>query len=252
MSLRLPIISRERFEQSDGVNDSWTFRVEGIGKDNSTHPYVIVNEWISANIAWFLHLPIPAFSLFQDGGRATLMFGSIKFSGDTTPPISDARGLWQALPRLCTGITLFDILVANSDRHRGNLKVDDRRKPTKIFLFDHDRTLLHIIEDKGGERLETLANRLGVGGGSATGGNRHFLIDEIDSDEHFAYWLDRIREMPETFIGDVCDSARRLGARKSEVDAVREFLLLRRFELPKIIKANRQEFTGITNWTFLI
>ena len=47
----------------------------------------------------------------------------------------------QRLPDVCTGIVLFDVLIANCDRHDDNLVVDNDIAPREIYVYDHDIAL---------------------------------------------------------------------------------------------------------------
>ncbi|MBN2476463.1 MAG: hypothetical protein JXB62_17750 [Pirellulales bacterium] len=123
------------------MNDVWAIKTKAIGKDNSDNPYLIANEWIAGSVAQFLGLPVPPFALMRKRDRRTVMFASISFEGETTPRDVEPSVLWAKHPRLCTGILLFDILIANCDRHAGNIKVDNRIAPKKVHVFDHEHAL---------------------------------------------------------------------------------------------------------------
>jgi hypothetical protein len=148
-------------------------------------------------------------------------------------------------PRLCTGILLFDILIGNCDRHRGNIKVDNPNKPKRIHVFDHDHALFHVEPDKGCERLEAIKDRLGITGGSVSSQHRHIFLDEANSVPHMEEWCFRIRDIPPWFIEDVCQQVRGVGVRKKEIMKASEFLTERRDTLGPLILANKHEFPRI-------
>lgn len=253
MEYRLPYITRERYSESEGLNKSWRFSLEpGIGKDNTTYPYVMVNEWVAANVAQFLQLPLAPFGLFKRKDRTTLMFGSVNFEGDSKPKRSRPDECWREHADLCTGIVLFDALIANNDRYDGNLKVDNSYKPKVVYLFDHDQALLGKTKGEGIHRLRSLDDRLGISGGDASGGAPHCFLDVIDSGEHFPKWLDLIYDIPRSFVQNVCDKASGLGASKPELDEIVRFLSARAKGLARIIDNHKSAFKYVHEWPGLL
>lgn len=234
---------------SDGVNDAWVLTSESIAKENGeSSPYLIPNELVCGHIANFLRLPVPPFALMRNGYSRKGMFASLRFNrsnGDAFPDDVNWETLVGCRRRLCTGILLFDVLVANEDRHRGNIQVDRPHDPRVVRIFDHDRALFGCFANSGEARLRNLRDRLGISGGSLTGGNRHCLLDRMDSNEHFREWFDRIESIPDWFIDDVCGEVISLGARRSEADAAADFLKYRKRNLPGIVHNHRAEFTAI-------
>lgn len=217
----------------------------------SGSPYCLPNELISAEIGRFLRLPIPPCGI-TTGEGGLVLFSSLDFNFDKLQLPQIVPDLcWAALPVLCTGIVLFDILIANSDRHDENLVVDNMANPTAIRVFDHDQALFggNSIAVAGIERLKLLTNRLGITAGTVSRGNPHCLLSEVDTDEHFEGWIHRIDAIPDWLISDVCSEARGLGLSKEESTEAKIFLVSRRNTFREIIKLNHKSFTGIANWT---
>jgi hypothetical protein len=174
------------------------------------------------------------------------MFACLEFtSGDSEPDDVEPEACVCAQPNVCTGILLFDILIANSDRHRGNIRVDFPASPQRIEIIDHDRALFGHWENEGISRLKNLQNRLGITGGSATGENRHFFLDEIKNFDHFSEWYERIGSLPVWFLRDVCDEVIQLPISRPEIEAATEFLVHRKQSLSKIVWDHQHEFTRI-------
>lgn len=212
-------------------------------------PFCVPNELVCAEIGAFLRLPIPAFAVTY-AADSRYFFSSLDFNfdKDDLPPIEADRA-WAKLPDLCTGITLFDILIANSDRHDENLVVDQVMDPKAMRVFDHDQALFGGgLPLKGLERLNQLTSRLGISNGGVTGGNRHCLIDHIATTEHFGKWLTRIDSLPDWFVDDVFARAGDYGLSADERTAGRNFIKTRRNSLRDIIQAHSGEFTAVTEW----
>jgi hypothetical protein len=115
--------SRERYI-GEGINEKWWVRHRSVGKENSddVSPYLLANEWICGCLAQALRLPVPPFALMRLTPGLKGMFVSYKFGSRIVKP-KDIRPsiCFEKQARLCTGILLFDILVANSDRWESNL-----------------------------------------------------------------------------------------------------------------------------------
>src|SRR4051794_25675553 len=118
-----PYRTKRKYSESEGINSENTFDItcQAFGKSPSdVSPYLIANEWIAASIAQFLQLRIPPFSIMGRKSAATRMFASYSFDGsrknDRKMKSCKPDALYRAFPDECTGIVLFDILVANFDR----------------------------------------------------------------------------------------------------------------------------------------
>ncbi len=180
------------------------------------------------------------------------MFASLKFTSDRTPPPdSDPVECVKAHPDLCTGILLFDILIGNCDRHEGNIAAEPPVSPKTIQVFDHDRALFGFYPKEGVKRLIELLDRLAVGAGSATQGNRHILLDALNTSDFIWDWVQRISQIPTWYIKEACSYVVGAGATKREANMAAEFLIHRRNRFPDIIADNKNEFKGISNWGLL-
>jgi hypothetical protein len=239
-----------------GVNDAWIVTSESIARGNSdVSPYLIPNEWICGNLAWFLRLPIPPFALVRKSSTQKGMFASLKFgTSDSTPDDARPERCVQSLPDLCTGILLFDVLVANGDRHVGNIKVDDPFQPSLMHVFDHDRALLGCVAKGGRRRLGHMLTRMGILGGSGSfgGEQRHCFIDELNTAAHFGKWLERIRQIPDWFVGEICRQVRGLGVTQLEAEAAMSFLRHRKTQIRSLVTSNKAAFSGVRNWGLFI
>ncbi len=232
---------------TDGVNDAAVVSTRHLAHWNSpTSPYLLANEWICGNIANFLRLQIPPFSLFREGRqpRSRKLFGSL-WIDDIAPPDTIAEKCVRQHPRDCAGIVVFDILVANSDRHKDNLRVDDPLEPSEVFVYDHDRAFFGYVKGEAASRLDRLTNRLGITGGSQSTGNAHCLIEHLSSSDDIRYWAERVETIPLWFIEEVCnDECVPIRLR----DAGISFLRHRKDNIRKVISSNRDQFPGVKDW----
>lgn len=235
-----------------GVAGSTHLTVDAVGKENTPNaPYCIANEMICAELGRFLRLPVPPGGIVTSPHHPA-MYASLNFNltGVALPPVNPAQCV-QLLPRLATGLLLFDILIANSDRHAGNLSVDALANPPQMNVFDHSHALLGNSAGQGALRMAALAGHLAVTGGPWTGGNRHCLLDAVSDDAHFAFWIARIAALPDFVIEEVCADAIPFGMSAAESQAVQTFLKTRRDSFTDLIDQHQAEFHAINLWSIL-
>jgi hypothetical protein len=234
-----------------GITDGRLGSVPAIVKTNGDNaPYCVANEVACGEIGRFLGLPVPLGGVcYSPTSNPKLFYASLDFNlpGRILPPTNVTTCVKQ-LPRLSSGVLLFDILIGNCDRHGRNISVDFSTKPPNMNIFDHGHALFGKDRCQGVERLERLRERLAISGGSRTQGNRHCFLDQIETDEHFGYWLDRIRRIPDFLMDDIIEELPTLGCTDKESAAAREFLRYRRISLEHIIEENKQEFSRIMTW----
>jgi len=241
-----------------GVAGSRYVYLSAVAKENSAAaaPYCIPNELICGELGRFLRLPVPPVGIVSQASRGPL-FASLDFSlaGNSLPPVNVVNCV-QILPSLSAGLLLFDIWVANCDRHAENFSVDALSTQPKKKIFDHSHALIGYAAGQGEARLATLRDRLGISWTTNnpvdSGQHRHCLLDAVNVDNHFTFWLDRIRATPDFYIEEVCQDAAPYGLTAQEVAAVIAFLKVRRDTLRGIVNNHRPEFSAIQAWSLPI
>jgi hypothetical protein len=185
-------------------------------------------------------------------GTTDGMFVSFKYgSSGVTPDDVNPAECAKHLPQLAAGIVLFDALIANSDRHTSNLKVDSPLQPTEIEVFDHDHALFGAIGGHAQKRMNDVWDRLGTSGGPETGGNVNCLLVELDTCKHFPEWINRIAMIPEWYIRALCDEVVGMSVTRDEADLAFMFLRHRRESLASIVNCHRKSFPKIRDWGLL-
>ncbi len=245
------VASREKVLFPRGVNDAWWIEHSSYGKESvfseeSPSPYLAANEWICGHLADFLRLGVPPFALFREG-NGPRFFASLQFTRDKTPP-PDTKPVkcWEKCAKQCTGILLFDVLIANDDRRSDQMAVDNPDDPSEITVFDHDQGLFGGMCYDAKKRVDRLreTDEIGIG--------RHCFADVIDSDQHFSDWYKRIASIPDWFIREICEDVRgHDGVRKTEVTAAIRFLIHRTQSLRDIVNAHRSYFPQVKWGTLL-
>ncbi|MBA7678366.1 hypothetical protein ES703_86640 [subsurface metagenome] len=109
-------------------------------------PYTLISEYISADIASLLGLPIPARQIIPFRGKKMLGF---EWRGDAKsfePGMEIKLTNANAIP----GMLAFDVLLGNRDRHRGNV-LFQRPSPNldryTFYLIDHSHALIGDMPD---------------------------------------------------------------------------------------------------------
>jgi hypothetical protein len=241
--------------KSSGVNPARLLTHHSIAKWNSPEsPYLLPNEWICARIAYFLGLPIPPFALSRKGPRGRRYFASLRFgnSAEAGPHDTQPDILYQKHSRICSGIILFDILIANPDRGFWNIDVDSPYEPKRLWIIDHERALCGIRPGYAEGRLTELWDRLGTSGGNITSQTRNCLLNHITSLEHFGEWRQRIQAIPEWFLRDTCGRVVNLGINKRTAKLIIRFLKHRQENLSSIVLDHKADFPQIKEWHLFI
>jgi hypothetical protein len=252
-ALQYRLISFDR-QMGVGVAGSMQATISAVAKCNSPAvPYCVPNELICAAIGRFIGLPIPPCGLIHAPTAAvTTWFASLDFNlaGDSLPPVDPVR-CFNELPRLSAGLLLFDVLIGNCDRHRGNFAVDFSVQPPRMSVFDHGHALFGYEAGKAADRLRDLRCRLSITGGAYTKGHRHCLLDIIKTDDDFGDWISRIRSIPDFLVADLCQDAVGIGATEAESQLASDFLKYRRDNMRDIISNHQSEFRAIQQWRLL-
>ncbi len=229
-----------------------SFGIEGYKKDNGKgqgtvmaihkwcheiSPYSVANEYICGCLGVAIGLPIPPFALTKfQGQKPPIAFSSLNFNpgGNRLPPV-ECDILCEKQYRLCVGVIVFDVWIANEDRHNANLAVDKLMDPKELHVFDHDQALFGGCNCRGIERFDKLKDRLGITGSSITGGNEHCLLNYLIDDQFFDEWIQRVKSVGDWTITEACKRLQGRGLTKKEVFGAVEFLLHRQKNLGELI-----------------
>lgn len=127
-------------EVGDGDSAPTYCTLSGVAKvGGSDRPYLVVNEYVCAELGRVVGLPTVPGVVVSDNTRQG--FVSLRFGpkGEQPPPAIPSDFV-QDEPALAAGLVVFDCWIANSDRHVGNFAYARSIKAT--HFFDHDMALL--------------------------------------------------------------------------------------------------------------
>jgi len=108
---------------------------------SSNYPYTLVSEWLCADIASLINLPIPSRQVIVYNGQKWLGF-EWRDNGN-----SFEMGMESKLmnPEVVAGMLAFDVLVCNRDRHRGNILLQHPSPDMggyTLHIIDHSHALI--------------------------------------------------------------------------------------------------------------
>lgn len=238
----------------DPVTDSATgvmeVEIKGYAKRSSLEwPFNVANEFLGSQLANRIGgLPVPVGVVVpsESGGLA---WASIAFSSDKPPKVDPAQAI-KDIPHEASGVTVFDILVANQDRHSGNLRYAASRK--QLYAFDHSHALLGVDPDAEAH-MAAIKDDFVI---HKQQPNKHCLLDALESPQDLMWWVDEIKTaVTRRFLERLCKEAHRLdlGVDKSTSEALFAFLSHRRDNLRKLVLDNSKEFSAISesDWPML-
>ena len=241
-------ISAQR-QMGIGVAGSYLINISAVGKTNSKAvPYCVPNELICGTLGRIVGLPVPPCGIVEQkpsrGQAGKVWFATLDFNitGDSLPPVDVDAALHQ-LPVECAGILIFDIWVGNTDRHKKNFSVDLLANPPAMNVFDHSHALFGHRQGNAINRITQEMDRIGIAG--------HCLLHAIQTDSHFGKWIDRIQQVPDYMVDDICDHAAGTGIQQREVDEAKGFLKYRRDCIKNIIEQHKEEFRKISDWSLI-
>lgn len=239
----------------EGVTGTQHLTMFGYGKPVAAAPYLAANEYVAHQIGTRLGLPLPPGGFVSDG--TTMFFATMSFraKGASTPPVIPAH-IAAAEPDLAAGIVVLDLLVANSDRHQGNLSYSSHT--ARLEVFDHSHAVFgHVAKPTpGSSALAVVVNDFVIDGCSAgRPGNRQCLLDVVDDPTALKGWCDEASAvLTDRFIARVASelvSANLIDPTDSGV--LTGALMARRNCLRTLLKDNATQFKSIaaSSWGML-
>ncbi|HEY0016241.1 MAG TPA: HipA family kinase [Longimicrobium sp.] len=223
-----------------------TFRTEaGIyAKMDTPPPFAVANEYIAAELAQHIRLPMPPHfcAYIKRTTRPVFCSLSATLAGAKLPPIDPIIAMAEA-PDLCAGVLLFDIWIANDDRHRRNISYQRERPPHKLTIFDHSHSLFYYTDYR-----RRHAGKLGIIGQF---GARHCLLDVLPNPDYFDKWVARIKNVNNDYVKEILSNADSLGLPKHVQRDGYDYLLHRRDNIDALVRENKKLFRGVTDWGLL-
>lgn len=205
--------------------------VAGVAKPNSANlPLVVANEMVCQMLARAILLPTPPGFIIDLNSEPYYVSLNFNLAGQALPP-ADAPLIATSDPELAAGIVLFDVWIANGDRHTQNIHYD--QTSNRVEIFDHS----HASFSNDAADLAIRATQLAIGG--------HCLASELRSVAGMAFWNGRINEIPEFYIRAAVEAVAEIGLPADRVAPSSDFLLERRTRLLDLMRSNRAAFPRV-------
>jgi len=213
-----------------GVNRATTAALHAYAKRNNPQsPYLVANEHVAGRIAEFLCLPVPPHCVADRDEVTYFLSLSFNLTGEELPPAFPDE-IVAHFPKEAAGIVIFDIYIANFDRHSRNLAAVTHSSPPRLSMFDHDRSLLGMVAGNGEKHLAQAAGSIVIDG-SPGFGNRHCLLDVIPDGGLLDVWVERVRGIPDWYLENAAEEAQQYGQITAREAAALGAFLKRRREL---------------------
>jgi hypothetical protein len=198
-------------------------------KATAAEPHIVGNELVCNIIARMLLLPCPPGALLQRNGDVYFCSLDFNTAGQALPPITPSTVVGN-LPELSWGITLFDALVMNGDRHPQNISYNTVTK--EVTIFDHSHAFM-----RGGDVDAILTANNGKLAFGA-----HCLAAELNTWNGFAAWIAKIKVLPDYCLEGAVDAGCKVGIPQGKKVAIYDFLRARRDSLDAIVTNNKVVF----------
>ncbi len=199
-------------------------------KATTAAPHFVGNELACNIIARMLLLPCPPGALLQKNGDVYFCSLDFNTAGQALPPINPPTVVGD-FPELSWGITLFDVLMMNDDRHNRNISYDTTTK--EVTIFDHSHAFMKPAGDIDAT-LNANNGKLAIGG--------HCLAAELNTWNGFAAWIAKIKLLPDYCLEGAVDAACKVGIPQGKKAAIYDFLRVRRDTLDAIVTNNKVAF----------
>jgi hypothetical protein len=196
-------------------------------KATAGEPHIVGNELVCNMLARALLLPCPPGALLEKNGDVYFCSLDFNTAGQALPPISPAAVV-GAFPELCWGVTLFDVLVMNGDRHAQN--ISHNTQSNEVTIFDHSHA---FMRPNGDVDMTLSANQ----GQIAIGG--HCLAAELNTWNGFTFWTERVKSVPDYFLEGAVDAGCKVGIPHGKKTVIYDFLRERRDAIDTIVTNNK-------------
>jgi len=206
---------------------------------SSRHPYTLVSEWLCADIASLLNLPIPSRQVMVHDGQKWLGF-EWRDNGN-----SFEVGMETKLmnPEAVVGMLAFDVLVCNRDRHHGNVLLQHPSPDMGgyiLHVIDHSHALIGNLPNFEALLEFVAANPDPDAFLRVAPVEIRSLVQSLDE---FAPWIQRINDLTETQIeSSVSHIPREWRPMPDDSVKLVDFLLERKAKVPGLIKAGIGNF----------
>jgi HipA-like protein len=223
-----------------GATGTYYVELAGYAKRNSPEqPYLVANEYVASRIGQLLGLPVPPGAIIEgqqagERGWVTLAFADSK---DRLPPINPSEVV-RDLPSLAAGVFVFDLLIANTDRHTGNLSYLPSKR--RLDVFDHSHALFGNQLSQIPAHLNGLLDDFAVYGHCLLGllSRPNDIIGRVE---------DAQKRVGEVFLREICREvgAAGVGVDPGEATRLYGFLMHRRDNLRALVDDHRHHFKSI-------
>ena len=224
-----------------GVTGAYHVGMAGIAKCSDTMmPYTVANELVCGYIAKAVLLPVPPGFIMENSGVPYYVSMNFNLAGQDLPPANAAK-ITSNFPSLSWGVILFDMLIANYDRHDENIHYDS--SSGKVQIFDHSHAFM-VGSDSQSAKSDLVKRRNSAGIGT------HCLAQSISSLDGLLEWSVKFKLIPEFYIREVVASTKTVGVSDDLAEFIANFLIERKAKLLGLVTENASEFPMLSPGLF--
>ena len=202
-------------------------------KATAAEPNIVGNELACNIIARMLLLPCPPGALLEKNGDVYFCSLDFNAAGQALPPINPSTVVAD-FPELSWGITLFDVLIMNGDRHGNNMSYNTTTR--EVTIFDHSHAFMKPTSDVDAI-LSANRGNLAIGG--------HCLAAELNTWNGLSDWIQKIKLLPDYCLEGAVDAACKVGIAPGKKTAIYDFLRKRRDTIDVIVTNNKAAFPKV-------
>lgn len=161
---------------------------------------MVVNEYVAWRLANAVGLPVPPGALLGNHSSGDVGWVTLSYlpSHRFLPPV-DPAPVVAAFPELAAGVVVFDYIIANLDRHAGNLAIVNGpvlaaggpQPAERLEVFDHSHALvhdgMHNNDRSPAGYLNALRDQFVIGG--------NCLLAHLTSAGDLLAWADRMSRL---------------------------------------------------------
>jgi hypothetical protein len=213
-------------------------------------PFVVVNEFVAWRLASVVGLPVPPGTLLGNHPSGAVGWVTLSYlpSHSVMPPVNPANVV-AAFPELVAGVVVFDFIIANTDRHSGNLALvtgpvltaTGPQTRERLEVFDHSHAVvnngIHNNSRSPQNYLHALKDEFVISG--------NCLLAHITSADDLLVWSHRMsRLLTDEVVREICEEAAMITTDFTSDDAsvLSEFLTSRRDTALTVIMAHAAQF----------
>jgi hypothetical protein len=217
-------------------------------------PFVVVNEFVAWRLASAAGLPVPPGALLGNHPDGVVGWVTLSYlASHSVPPPVSPESVVKSFPELAAGVVVFDFIIANTDRHAGNLALvtgpvlatGGPKVRERLEVFDHSHAVVnngqHNNNQSPQDYLNALKDQFVIG--------NNCLLAHLTSAEDLLAWCLRLsRLLTDEVIRETCEEAAMItsGFTPDDASVLSDFLMSRRDTAAGVLRTHAAQFPAVS------